>query len=564
VGRLLGTVTRYLPGIAVLAGYRRRWLRPDLLAGLTVGAMLVPQCMAYAELAGLPPEAGFRAALLAIVVYALVGSSRHLGVGPEPGTAIIAATGVAPLAAGSPERYAALMAALALVVCAVCVVAAAARLGFVAALLSKPVLVGYLTGVGLTLVTSQLARFTGVPVAADTPFARVREFVTHLDAASLATLAVAVATLAVILACRRWLPRAPGALLAVGAATAAGAVFSLDEHGVATVGTIPAGLPSLALPDVPAGDWVSLLPVALGITVVGYADNILTARSISRRMGYRIDDNREFLALGAVNAAAGLSQGFPVSSSASRSAVPAMLGSATQLVGLVAAGSVAASLLFLRGVLAQVPQAAIAAVIVAAAVAIIDLPGFRGLWRLSRTECGLAVATALGVLVFDVLVGVALAVGLSVAVAVYHVARPHDAVLGAGRDLNGWVDVDTGGEPLPGLLVYRFDAPLFFANATRFGQRLRELLEANPGREEWVVLDCEGIGSVDATAVDELEELVADLAAGGVGTIAVARANEVVLGMLGRAGLLGPTGPVTVYPTINAAVRAFEERTPGP
>jgi SulP family sulfate permease len=309
---------------------------------------------------------------------------------------------------------------------------------------------------------------------------------------------------------------------------------------------------------------VSLLPVALGITVVGYADNILTARSISRRMGYRIDDNREFLALGAINAASGLSQGFPVSSSASRSVVPAMLGSATQLVGLVAAGSVAASLLFLRGLLAQVPQAAIAAVIVAAAVAIIDLPGFQALWGLSRTEFGLAVATALGVLVFDVLVGVAVAVGLSVAVAVYHVARPHDAVLGAGRGLDGWVDVDAGGEPLPGLLVYRFDALLFFANATRFGQRLREVLVANPGWEEWVVLDCEGIGSVDATAVEELEELAADLAADGVGAIGVARANEVVLGTLGRAGLLGPDGPLVVYPTINAAVRAFEERATGP
>jgi sulfate permease, SulP family len=168
------------------------------------------------------------------------------------------------------------------------------------------------------------------------------------------------------------------------------------------------------------------------------------------------------------------------------------------------------------------------------------------------------------VLVFDVLVGVAVAVGLSVAVAVYHVARPHDAVLGAGRGLDGWVDVDAGGEPLPGLLVYRFDAPLFFANATRFGQRLREVLVANPGREEWVVLDCEGIGSVDATAVEELEELAADLAADGVGAIGVARANEVVLGTLGRAGLLGPDGPLVVYPTINAAVRAFEERATGP
>jgi high affinity sulfate transporter 1 len=550
--------------LALLARYERRWLRADVLAGLTVGAMLVPQCMAYAQLADLPPGTGFRAALLAIVVYALVGTSRHLGVGPEPGTAIIAATGVAPLAAGDPDRYATLMAALALVVCGVCLVARVARLGFIASLLSKPVLIGYLTGVGLTLVTSQLGRFTAVPVAADTPFARVTELASELGAISATTVAVSAGTLAAILVLRRWVPRAPGALVGVGAATAATALLSLGDHGVATVGSIPGGLPALSLPRPAAGDWLSLLPVALGITVVGYADNILTARSISRRLHYRIDDNQELLALGAANAAAGVSQGFPVSSSASRTAIPAMLGSATQLVGLIAAGSLAASLLFLRGVLASVPEPAIAAVILAAAVAIIDIPGFRSLWQLSRTEFALAVATAVGVLVFDVLIGVAVAVGLSVAIAVYHIARPHDAVLGAGRGLEGWIDVERGAEPLPGLLVYRFDAPLFFANAARFHERIGDLLDADAGATAWVVLDCEGIGSVDSTATDELEELLRDIQARGVVTIGVARANDAVLAMLGRAGLLSPAGPVDVYPTINAAVRAFQRRPPAP
>ncbi len=342
-----------------------------------------------------------------------------------------------------------------------------AHRGFIASLLSKPVLIGYLTGVGLTLITSQLGRFTAVAVEADTPFARVREFASELEAISATTLAVSAAALTTILALRRWASRAPGALIAVGAATAAATMLSLAEHGVATVGSIPAGLPTLTLPRPAVADWMSLLPVALGIMMVGYADNILTSRSIGRRMHYRIEDNRELFALGAINAAAGASQGFPVSSSASRTVVPAMLGSKTQLVGLIAAASVAASLLFMRGVLASVPQPAIAAVILAAAVAIIDLPGFRSLWRLNRSEFALAAATALGVLVFGVLIGVAVAVGLSVALAIFHIARPHDAVLGAGRDAGGWVDVDQGAEPLPGLLVYRFDAPLFFANATR-------------------------------------------------------------------------------------------------
>jgi high affinity sulfate transporter 1 len=555
-------VDALLPGLALLRRYERGWLQPDLMAGLTVGAMLIPQSMAYAELAGMAPQFGFYAVIGALVVYALVGSSRHLGVGPEPGTAILAATGVSAIAAGDPDRYIALMAALALVVSAICLAGAVARLGFLASVLSKPVLVGYITGVGLTLLSSQIAGFTGAPIESDRFFPRFRELLAHLGEVHGTTLAVGSLTLALILLLRRGAPRVPGALVGVVSATVLVALLALDEHGVAVIGAIPSGLPGLRIPDVTAGDLGRLLPVAAGIALVGYSDNVLTARSIAARQGYRIDANQELLALGLTNLAAGVSQGFPVSSSASRTAVPASLGSKTQLVSLLASAFVVATLLGLRPVLAEIPRAALAAVIVSAAIAIIDVAGYRSLWRVSREEASLAVVAALGVIVFDVLVGVLIAVTLSLLVALYRIARPHDAILGDFPGLDGWVEIDSYPEavPEPGLLVYRFDAPLFFVNADRFRDRVEHALEDNPGREDWLVLDFEGIGSLDATALDALSELADRLTELEVKVVAVARANDDVLSRLRHADLVGPSGPLRTFPTINSAVRAYRDQ----
>jgi high affinity sulfate transporter 1 len=551
-----------LPGVALLRRYQRAWLRGDVVGGLTVGAMLVPQSMAYAELAGLPPAYGFYAVLGALVVYAAVGTSRHLGVGPEPGTAILAATGVGAIAGDDPDRYLALMAALALVVGAICLVAALLRLGFVAAVLSKPVLVGYITGVALTLVSSQLAGLTGVDVDADRLFPRLGEFVSELDDLDATTTAVGLGTLAVILVLRRAAPRFPGGLATVAAAAVVVAVLGLEDEGVALVGTIPAGLPTPDVPDVSLADLGRLVPVAAGIALVGFTDNLLTARSIAAGRGYRVDANQELLALGLINLTAGGSQGFPVSSSASRTAVPAALGSATQVVSLVAAGFVVASLTVLRPLLEHIPRAALAAVILSAAFAIIDVAGYRSLWAVSRGEAVLAGAAALGVVVFDVLVGVVLAVVLSVVVALHRIARPHDAVLGDAPGLDGWVDADAYPDAVaePGLLVYRFDAPLFFVNAARFGERVERALLENAGEEEWLIIDCEGIGDVDATALDSVRELLERLRAFDLDVVAVARANDRVLDRLALAGLLAPEGRIDVFPTINAAVRSYRER----
>jgi sulfate permease, SulP family len=548
-------------GLALLRRYRAAWLRPDVVAGLTVGAMLIPQSMAYAELAGVPAATGLYASLVAPIAYALTGTSRHLGTGPEPGTAILAATGVAAVAGSGADdtRSLALMAALALLVAAVAGVAWILRLGVIAQLLSKPVLVGYITGVGMVLLSSQLTAFTGVPIAADTFFPRVVEFAGGLGSVRPTTLALATGCLAVILVLRSWAPKLPGALIAVALATTVAVVFDLVAQGEPTIGAIPAGLPAAGLPDIGLADVRALLPVALGVALVGYSDNVLTARAIATKMGYRIDANRELGALAVANLGAGILQGMPVSSSASRSAVPASLGSVTTLVSIIASGVVALTLFTAGDLLGRIPRAALAAVIVAAAFAIIDVAGLRELGRISRIELGLALATSLTVMIVDVLIGVLVAIALSIVIALWRLARPADDVLGARDDLDGWVSVDhADGRTLPGLLVYRFDAPLLFLNAEWFQSRLLAALEANPGPETWVVLDFEGVGDVDTSAIDGLRDLLERLAADDVEVVAIARANHRAIERLRRARLLTPEGTVQAFPTINAAVLAFE------
>ena len=552
---------RTFPSQLVHRDYRRAWLRPDVLAGLTVAAMLVPQAMAYAQLGGLPPEAGFRAALMALPVYALLGTSRHLGIGPEPGTAILAASAAVVLADGDPDRYMALMAAIALLVGVIALVAGLVRLGVVADLLSKPVLVGYITGVGITLLTSQISAFTGVTIDADNPFARIGEFVTRLDEVDTATLAVGLSTLAVILGLRWWRPTVPGVLIGLFLATIVVTVFDVD---VPLVGEISAGFPTFGLPDVSWADLRELLPAAAGVALIGYTDNILTARSIASHQGYAIDANPELVALGAVNLAGSVGGGFAMSSSASRSFVPATIGSRTQLVGVVAFATVIVFLLVGGSALERIPAAGLAAVIVAAAFAIIDVDGFRRIWAVSHVEAALATVTCLAVIGIDLLVGVLVAIVLSIAVVVVRAARPDDAILGEGEGLDGWVAIDDDrASTRPGLLVYRYDAPLFFANAEHFRARVHVAIGENPGEERTVVLDLEGIGSIDTTAVDYLGVLLDELDELGI-DVALARANERVIDVLDRAGLLERIGPDRVFPTINAAVSDFDRRTGEP
>ncbi|GAA4039070.1 SulP family inorganic anion transporter [Nonomuraea soli] len=527
-------------------------LRGDLLAGLTVAAYLVPQVMAYATVAGLPPVAGLWAALAPLALYALLGSSSRLSVGPESTTALMTAVAVAPLAAGDPGRYAVLSAALAIVAGLLCLVAWLLRLGFVADLLSRPILVGYLTGVAIIMILGQLGKLTGVPMDGYDLIGFARD----LPGLHLPTLLMAFAVLAFLFLLQWKLPRLPGPLLAVLLATACVTLFGLDDLGIKVVGQIPSGLPTPALPA--PGDLPALLLPALGLLLVGYSDNVLTARSFAARHRQEVDANRELLALGAANLGAGVLQGFPVSSSGSRTALADAAGARSQRYSLVALAGVVAVLLFAGPLLADFPTAALGAIVVYAAIRLIDLPAFRRLASFRRSELLLALAAAAGVLVFDILYGILLAVALSVAEMLHRIARPHDAVQGLVPGLAGMHDIDDypSAKTVPGLVVYRYDSPLFFANAQDF--RRRALAALSPGTS-WFVLNVEANVEVDITALDALESLRAELDRQGV-VFAMARVKQDLRTALDAYGLTASIGEERLFPTLPTAVDAYLNR----
>ena len=555
---------RCAPGLSRLRGYERGWLRGDLVGGLTVGALLITQCMAYAPIAGLPPSAAFQAVLIGIPLYALFGTSRHLAIGPDPGTALLAAAGLATVARVGTDDYVTAGAALAAMVGVMLLVASAMRLGFVADLLSRPALTGYLAGLGITLFVSQLGKLTGVTLSSDHVIGRIADFIGELDNIHGASAAMGVGTFVLILVLKRTTPRVPAALAGVVLALVVTWLFGLDEHGIGVVGQIDAGVPWPAWPDLPADDWLALVGTAAAVALVGYADSILTARGVADQHGYRLDANRELSGLGVANAAAGLCQGMPLASTGSGTAAMSSSGANSSMGGIIAAGFVAIGLVAFPGVLERIPQPALAAVVAAAAIGLVDTDEFRDLWKVSRIELAIAVLTASSVVLFDVLIGIVFSVVLSLTIAVYRIARPHDAVLGDAAELDGWVSVDAYPQAVvePGLLVYRFDAPLFFTNADRYCDRVVQALRNQPGIERWVVLDMEGVGSIDSTAVASLRRLVVDVGREGVEVIAVARANPRALDILGRGDLLEPDGPFVVYATISAAVRAFRASNP--
>jgi high affinity sulfate transporter 1 len=547
-----------LPGLALLRSYERAWLRPDVLAGIAVAAYLIPQVMAYAEVAGLPAVVGLWAIAAALVAYALFGSSRQLSVGPESTTALMTAVAVAPLAGGDPARYAALAAALALLVGGLCLLARAARLGFLADLLSRPVLVGYMAGIAVLMIVSQLDNITGVPVSGDGIVTEVASFLGDVQDLHLPTVLLSAGVLALLMVVQWRFPRAPGPLIGIVVASVAVAVFSLADAGVELVGEIPGRAPAVELPAVVLSDVVDLVGPALGVMIVGYVDNVLTARAFATRNGYRIDPNQELLALGMSNLAAGAAQGFPVSSSGSRTVIGDALGSRSQLHSLVALSSVVLALLFLRPVLELFPTAALGAIVVYAALRLIEVDEFRRFASFRRSELLLAVATLVSVLVLGVLLGVLVAVGLSIADLLRRVARPHDGILGFVPGVAGMHDVDDypDARQLPGLVVYRYDSPLFFANAEDFRTRATAAVDEAPTPVRWLVLNAESYVEVDLTALDTLEELRAALSRPGV-AVAMARVKQDLLVALRAAGLVDRPGPDRIFPTLSTAVDAY-------
>ena len=554
---LLGRLT---PGLDRLRHYDRGWLRGDVLAGVTVAAYLVPQVMAYAEIAGLQPVVGLWAISGSLLVYAIVGSSRQLSVGPESTTALMTAAAIAPLAAGDPGRYALLAAALALLVGAVCLLAWVARLGFLADLLSKPVLIGYMAGVAVIMIVGQLGKVSGVDVGGDGVPGEVASFLAHLSQADLPTLSLGLSVLAFLLVGSRLFPKAPVLLIAVLLATAAVALLGLQDNGITVVGAVPEGLPTLQVPQVTTGDLASLLLPALGVTMVAYTDNVLTARAFGDRNHYEVDANAELLALGAANVAAGVVQGFPVSSSGSRTLIGDSLGSRSQLHSLVALAVVLATLLFLGPLLAGFPTAALGAVVIYAALRLIDVKEFGRIARFRRSELVLALATVVGVLAAGILYGVLIAVGLSVLDLLRRVARPHDGVLGYAPGIAGMHDIDDypTARQVPGLVVYRYDAPLFFANAADFKRRALASLSLADGPVEWLIMNMEANIEVDLTSVDALDQVRAELERRGV-VLALARVKQDLRADLVSSGFLDRVGQERVFMTLPTAVAAYTD-----
>jgi sulfate permease, SulP family len=549
-----------LPGLHQLLGYQKSWLRGDILAGITVAAYLIPQCMAYGELVGVPPVVGLWTILPAMFIYALVGSSRQLSVGPESTTAVMTAAAIAPLLLADGSNYGVLTATLAILVGAICAIGYVARLGFLANLLSKPILVGYMAGVALIMIAGQLGKISGISIAGSTVFEQVSQFIQQIDRVQPMTLILAGLVLVFLFAIGYLFPTAPTPLLAVLICTAAVAIFDLDRQGLAVVGAIPAGLPQFNLPNFPA-QLPALLSSALGIAIVGYSDNVLTARSFAARHHYSVDANQELLALGLANLGTGLMQGFPVSSSGSRTVIGDNLGSKTQLFSLVAMGMVIAVLLWLRPVLALFPKAALGAIVIFAAFKLIEIPEFIRLYRFRQSEFFLAIITTVGVLVTDILVGVAIAVGLSVIELLSRLAHPHDAVQGTVPNLPGLHDINDweGATTIPGLVIYRYDAPLCFANAENFKDRALRSIDLETKPVEWFVLNTEAISEIDITAMDMLEELSDELATRGI-TFAMARVKQDLYAQLKQSPLLKKITEERIYLTLHTMILGFESR----
>ncbi|WP_088283886.1 SulP family inorganic anion transporter [Kineosporia sp. A_224] len=557
------------PGVAVLRGYQRRWLRADVFAGLAVAAYLVPQVMAYAAIVGVQPVAGLWTALAAAVVYALLGSSRVLSAGPESTVALMAAATVAPLAHGDAARAAALTSGLCLVVAAWCLVARVARLGVVADLLSQPLLVGYLAGGAVLMVVGQLGRITRTEVDGESIVAQVGSFAHVVGDTHWPTVLVCAGTLALLLGVQWLRPSWPGPLVAVAVATLVSVVAHLSDAGVRVVGSVPSGLPRPQLPAIGTADLQTLAIAGLAVAVVAYGDNTLIARGFPAPADDdgaprpETDPQQELLALAGVHAAAGLVGGFPVSSSGSRTALAIAAGARTQAYSLVGALVVVVVLFAAGPLLSGLPAAALGAVVLYAASRLVSWREFVRLARFRSTELALALASLVGTVVFGILTGVAVAIALSLLEMASRLARPHEGVLGRVPGLAGMHDVDDypDAQTLPGLVVYRYDAPLFFANVADLRRRALRVVEqedaADPEhRVRWFVLNVEANVEIDITAADGLRDLHADLAARGV-RLGLARVKNDLLIPLGRAGLDELIGADMLFATLPVAEEAY-------
>jgi SulP family sulfate permease len=542
-----------LPIIDVIRSYRRGWILRDALAAVTISAVLVPQALAYGQLAGLPPVTGLYAALAPLLLYPVFASSRRLMAGPESGLAILTAVALAPLAAEGSARFAVLAAMLALLSGVVLILAGLLRLGFLADFFSRPVLLGFINGVAVIIIVSQLPQFLGLEVSANSTLGTLWQVITHLGDAHLRTIALGVSLVIVLAVLGRFAPRVPGALIALVLGGGAVAMLGLASKGVAIIGGVPAGLPGLEVPRVGFGDIGTLAPFAGGLAFVAFAQSILTARAFAERHGETVDANQELVALGVGNIGAGLLHGFPSSSSQSRTAVADTAGMRTQVAQMVAGLLVVGFLLLLTGALHDVPKVALAAIIIYASVGLFQWRAIRRLHAQDQAEFAVAVITLAAVVVLGMLTGILTAVFASLALLLWRIARPGGAVLALVDASGSFHEIgdDDALEAAPGVVVYRFDAPLFFANADYFVDRVVEVFDhTDSGR---LVLDFEAVTLIDVTAARALKRLIEHISNRGA-ELSVARTSRAVFAQLTEAGLVDAIGTDAFYRSVRSAV----------
>ncbi|CAN5723327.1 sulfate permease [soil metagenome] len=550
------TIARWVPGLATLKSYQASFLPHDLAAGVTLGAVLVPVGLAYGELAGLP-MAGLYGSMLPLLAYALFGSSRQVVVGPDSAMAALVAVAVVPLAAGDMGRMAMLCAALGVMVGVLCIAGSLLRLGFVANFLSKSVIVGFMHGVALVIIGAQLPKVLGIKSAGETTLEQFASLLTRLGDTNLAALAIGAGSFALILLCRRYLPRVPGHVVALLGSLLAVVLLGLDKQGVAVVGRIPTGLPSLSLPQPSLADFDSLLAIALVAALLSFSDTMVTARAFAARSRQRIDANQELLGIGLANLVSGLSQGLPISASDSRTAVAEAAGSRTQVTSVIAAAVVAAVMLFLADYLYYLPTAALGGILIASAWGLCDFGEFRRLWRFRGISLAGALITLADVFALGIMEGILLGVVFSLILLLRALAFPPDAALGRTPE-GGWHDPTHRADAVPvrGLVVYRFSAPLFFANCGIFRDRIEALVDAARQPVTLVVVDGGAIHDVDLMACEMLIELDGDLAARGI-RLAFGNLRDRVRRDIERGLPPLPNGDEVSFPTVAAAAETL-------
>jgi len=553
---------RWVPGLNMLRTYNAAWLRNDLVAGVVMTTMLVPVGIAYAEASGVPGINGLYATIVPLLAYAMFGPSRILVLGPDSALAPLLLTVIGPLSHGDPQRAVAIAGMMAIVSGLVCLGAGMARLGFITELLSKPIRYGYMNGIALTVLLSQIPKFLGFSVTANGPFRQLRGITSqiHSGRTNLVALSIGAGTLALILLLKRW-PRIPGVLIAVSTATVVVAMLNLSTRaGVAVLGALPHGLPLPRLPLTRVDDIVPILTGGVAIALVSFADTSVLSRTYAARLRTPVDPNQEMVGLGAANLAAAFFQGFPVSSSSSRTPVAEAAGAKTQLTGVMGAACIALLLLFAPELLQNLPHPALAAVVIASAISLIEVSDLRRIYRIQRWEFWLSVVCLAGVAVLGAIPGIALAIVIAVIEFLWDGWRPHSAVLGRVEGVKGYHDISRYPQArvVPGLVLFRWDAPLFFANAELFYDRALGAVAKSATPVRWLVVAAEPVTSVDVTAADAVCDLDDTLQSAGI-ELCFAEMKDPVKDKLKRFGIYTRIGEQSFFPTIGQAVNAYLE-----